>query len=286
MLNPILEREIKAKMRTWKTSMIILAYLIFIGLILMPFMVQNIMGSQGSSRFDPTVVTSIYDTLAIIQLIILMSIIPLFTATSISSERERQTLDLLLCTDFSPWKIIFGKMGAALAFVLLIIFTSMPFIGVTFLYGGISFLDLGKLILYYMSVGFALSSIGIFASVYYKKNITAIVMSYVILGSMIILPIIFVSILSMVGINGGHLGIFKIFFEEYGYEMWAIVFGANPGFGLLSLLKADIVNVLKLSRTSITFFRHIPTWAISCGYFAIYSSIFLLLAKHKLSKIK
>ena len=39
---------------------------------------------------------------------------PVFSAGSITSERERQTLDLLLTTTVSPWQILWGKLVAGL----------------------------------------------------------------------------------------------------------------------------------------------------------------------------
>jgi ABC-type transport system involved in multi-copper enzyme maturation permease subunit len=38
---------------------------------------------------------------------------PVFSAGAITSERERQTLDLLLTTTLSPWTIVLGKMMAS-----------------------------------------------------------------------------------------------------------------------------------------------------------------------------
>ncbi len=39
---------------------------------------------------------------------------PVFSASSVTSERERQTLDLLLTTIISPWQILWGKLVAGL----------------------------------------------------------------------------------------------------------------------------------------------------------------------------
>ncbi|MCA9187374.1 MAG: ABC transporter permease subunit, partial [Planctomycetales bacterium] len=39
---------------------------------------------------------------------------PVFSAGSVTSERERQTLDLLLCTTITPWQILWGKLIAGL----------------------------------------------------------------------------------------------------------------------------------------------------------------------------
>jgi hypothetical protein len=39
---------------------------------------------------------------------------PVFSAGSVTSERERQTLDLLLTTIITPWQILWGKLIAGL----------------------------------------------------------------------------------------------------------------------------------------------------------------------------
>ena len=45
---------------------------------------------------------------------------PVFSAGSVTSERERETLELLLCTTLSPWQILAGKLfsGLRISFVL------------------------------------------------------------------------------------------------------------------------------------------------------------------------
>ena len=39
---------------------------------------------------------------------------PVFSAGSVTSERERQTLDLLLTTSITPWQILWGKLLSGL----------------------------------------------------------------------------------------------------------------------------------------------------------------------------
>jgi ABC-2 type transport system permease protein len=103
-INPILERELKTRMRTVKTSMLLMVYLLIMSLIVVVFFLTN------QNNFNPKVAVSIYHVIATAQFIILMMMLPAISAVSISGERERQTLDLMLCTDISPWKIIFGKI--------------------------------------------------------------------------------------------------------------------------------------------------------------------------------
>ncbi len=284
MLNPILERELKTRMRTWKTPILLTVYLLLIGMILTLILLSsNVTYGYRSQGFDPSIISTVYDVLVIFQMILLMLIIPVFTATAISGERERQTLDLMLCTDISPWKILFGKISAALTFILLIIFASIPFISIIMLFGGVSIFDILKVVLYYMAAAFMLSTVGIFATTHFKRNITAIMMSYVILGFVYFIPVVLMIIISIVTQVANMQGL-NDFFEKYVYEIVAILFGANPGFGLLSLLNNDPFEIAYLMINRQTFLSHLPTWVISLVYFAIISSIALLLSKRKLSK--
>jgi ABC-type transport system involved in multi-copper enzyme maturation permease subunit len=284
MLNPILERELKTRMRTWKTPILLTVYLFLIGMILTLILLSsNVTYGYRAQGFDPSIISTVYDVLVIFQMILLMLIIPVFTATAISGERERQTLDLMLCTDISPWKILFGKISAALTFILLIIFASIPFISIIMLFGGVSIFDILKVVLYYMVAAFMLSTVGIFATTHFKRNITAIMMSYIILGLIYFIPIVLMIILSIVTQVANMHGL-KDFFETYIYEIVAILFGANPGFGLLSLLNNDPFELAYMMINRQTFLSHLPTWVISLVYFAIISSIALLLSKRKLSK--
>ncbi len=283
MLNPILERELKTRMRTWKTPILLTVYLGLIGLILTLVLLASgtVFGYDGYG-FDPSVIATVYDVLVIFQMALLMLIIPVFTATAISGERERQTLDLMLCTDISTWKILFGKISAALTFILLIIFASIPFISIIMLFGGVSMWDIFKTVLYYMAAAFMLSTVGIFATTHFKRNITAIMMSYVILGVIYFVPLILMIILAIVT-QLENMQWLSDFVEIYIYDISAILFGANPGFGLLSLLNNDFMDISYMINYQ-SLLSKVPTWTISLIYFTIISSVFLLLSKHKLSK--
>lgn len=288
MVNPILERELKTRMRTWKTSILLTVFLLIIGGVLLLFFIGSAASSAfGAYGFDPSIISTIYDFLAMTLMILLMLIIPVFTASAISGERERQTLDLLLCTDFSPWKIIFGKMSAALFFVLLLIITAIPFIGITLLFGGISIIDIMKLVLFYMAASVMLSSIGMFTTTHFKRNITSIIMSYVIFAAMLAIPG-FVMIGISIGDSYSRVRASNAipFLEKYAYELILFLFGANPAFGVASLMNNDLFNMSYLVNNSTTFARHIEPWVVSIGYFALFSTVFILLSKRKLGKLK
>ena len=67
-----------------------------------------------------------------------MFIVPAVTASSISGERERQTLDLMLTTRMSAGQIVGGKLLSALSTLLLLILSSFPAVAMVFVYGGIT----------------------------------------------------------------------------------------------------------------------------------------------------
>lgn len=295
MINPILERELKTRMRTWKTPILLLVYLAILGFVVaMAFLAEYSSYSYGVQGFDPTVVTGIYIAISLFQLGLLMFILPVFTATSISGERERQTLDLLLCTDISPWSIIFGKMSAALSFVLLMIVAAMPFTGVILLFGGVTLFDLIKIMLFYMATAFMVSSIGMFATTHFKKNISSIVMSYIIFGATMALPVVG---LIVVGIMSNAAGFydsaFATFMEEHIYDIMLLTFASNPYYGAVDLVTSsnfagDFMYMFSSGggSQSTSFFRHITPWMANGIYYVIISVIALLLSKRKLTKLK
>jgi ABC-type transport system involved in multi-copper enzyme maturation permease subunit len=109
---------------------------------------------------------------------------PVFSAGSITSERERQTLDLLLVTILSPWRILWGKLLSGLrvssvltSFLLLAIllacllmpyyWNNMPTIGGYFLTVGI--------------VCVTTASLAMFCSVLFQKTASSMMASYIVI---------------------------------------------------------------------------------------------------------
>ncbi len=295
MINPILERELKTRMRTWKTPILILVYLTMLGFVVaIAFLAEFTNYSYGISGFDPTVVTGIYIAISMFQLGLLLFIIPVFTATSITGERERQTFDLLLCTDISPWSIILGKMSAALSFVFLLIVAALPFTGVILLFGGVTLFDMFKVMLFYMATAIMISSIGMFCTTHFKKNISSIIVSYVIYGASLAIPAILIAvaaIISEMSYSSGGSAI-QQFMENYAYEIMLFTFGSNPFYGATDLLVSgsfvdNIFNIMGNGSTGGTsILGKITPWMANVIYYAIISTIALLLSRRKLTKLK
>lgn len=179
-LNPVIEKELKTKMRGWKSPALLTVYLGFLGLfIFFYFLTNNQLTNYGLSTFNPRVALSSYNTLATIQFMLILFITPAMTAGAISGERERQTLDLLLCTNLSSFSIITGKIFVSIAHVLLLITASLPILGMVFLFGGIGLTDLLLLFGFYLTTALMLGSMGIFFSSIFRKSSVSMVVSYI-----------------------------------------------------------------------------------------------------------
>ncbi|MGE4284141.1 MAG: ABC transporter permease [Clostridia bacterium] len=176
-INPVLEKEAKTKMRGWRAPALLSVYLLLLGGgAVLYFMLQNY--NRYAAGFEPRSALNVYTTLAMFQLGLLLFITPAITASAISGERERQTLDLLLCTRLSSWSIIFGKLMASLSHIVLLIVASIPVFSMVFLYGGLSPLDVATIFLFQIVTAFMLGSVGIFFSSIFKKTTVATIVSY------------------------------------------------------------------------------------------------------------
>lgn len=95
-----------------------------------------------------------YEFVTTIEFILLMFIVPAVTAASISGERERQTLELMLTTQMTASQVVIGKLMSALSTLLLLIVSSFPAVAMVFVYGGITWQDILSLLMCYITVAF------------------------------------------------------------------------------------------------------------------------------------
>jgi hypothetical protein len=88
---------------------------------------------QGALPFGRDMVVAALTALCVL----LAFMAPALTATSISEERERRTLDLLLCSRMRPVDLVLGKLAAGVVQGLLFVAASLPSVAFGWLYGGI-----------------------------------------------------------------------------------------------------------------------------------------------------
>lgn len=194
-LNPVLKKEMRMFERSVKIYWIVLLYnliLAAVALVIFFYMLNN---KKFTGSIEYSHIIQIYCIMAYIQFGMLMLIIPGITASSISGERERQTLDILLSTKLTPYQIIIGKLQSSLTIVLLLSITSLPIVSLVFVFGGVKLIDLAVLILLLTIEGLFVGSLGIFFSALFKKTTSATILTYtslivVLVGSFMVVMVI------------------------------------------------------------------------------------------------
>src|SRR5262245_46421340 len=108
-----------------------------------------------------------------VQLGLICLTAPTFSASAISSEREQQTLDLLVISLARPSTILFGKVGAALSYLLLTLFGSLPLVSLTYALGGVSLRDIAIAYLVMLVAGITFCSLSFLWSTLIRRSVLA-----------------------------------------------------------------------------------------------------------------
>ena len=134
-INPVFKKELKLSVRSARLPVVMLIYnsvLAFISLLIFYTIIGN---AQWSGLMDFTSVILLYIVVISIEGVLLAFIIPALTASTISGERERQTLDILLTTRMTPFGIISGKLMSSVSMIVLLVISSIPVISIVFIFG-------------------------------------------------------------------------------------------------------------------------------------------------------
>lgn len=232
-INPVLLKELKVKMRSWKAAILIGVYNLV--LTLLTIFITKISMDDYSLIIDNSVILGIYTFMTVMQFGLITLISPALTAGAIAGEREKQTLDILLSTTMKHRSIIVGKLLASLSHILLLVFSSLPTFSIIFLYGAIGFKELLQLFLFYLVTALTFGCIGIFFSTFFKKSTAANVLSYAVIV-FLFLGTILISIFYL------YLVVLPVTGNSYSGTFW--LFYCNPGIALVSLLASQFAEGL------------------------------------------
>ncbi|MBW7473203.1 ABC transporter permease [Paenibacillus oenotherae] len=179
LINPVLDKEFRLRMRTSRAMWALFFYLFVIGAMTFGFIyIMTVMPSGSSNSFDPSQSRLMFYFICVVQLGLVAFMAPGLTAGVISGEREKQTLNLLLTTQQSSTTIILSKLFSSLSFMLLLVISTLPVYSVVFLYGGISPKQLLLVFLFFTFVMVVLGSLGILFSTLFKRTMVSVIVTY------------------------------------------------------------------------------------------------------------
>lgn len=177
-LNPIVKKDVRVQSRSMKICWGVFAYELILALVFFLAMVVIRQNSRYSTDNVYSAMVWLYPVLAVTQIVILGVVVPVRTASSISGEKERQTFDIMMTTDMTPFAIIIGKVMTAIVQSMLFVFASMPIMALSFIIGGMSWSYLFWFLGIALLASFFAASIGILCSSLCKKSISAVIMTY------------------------------------------------------------------------------------------------------------
>ncbi|HET9435536.1 MAG TPA: ABC transporter permease [Candidatus Limnocylindrales bacterium] len=136
-------KELRGRMRGKRAFISVTIYVLIVAGF--AWMVGQILenNARNNFAFDPTYQSAsigrgIFTALMFLQTLMVLVLAPASTAGTISSEREKQTLDLLAVTPISSVAIVVGKLLSALTWVFVLILASIPVTALVFVYGGVA----------------------------------------------------------------------------------------------------------------------------------------------------
>ena len=190
-LNPIVEKELRSRMRSGRASLLIslyLATLAVVGWFSYVIVSRQAAGGLSGGQLSVHVGTTVFRALSIWELILILFIAPALTAGAIAGERERQTLDLLLCTRVRPSSIVVGKLVASLLFALLLLLASVPVFSVVFLFGGVELSQVIGVAAVLGITAIVIGSIGLLFSTAMRRPMGATVVASIVAFLYIVVP--------------------------------------------------------------------------------------------------
>lgn len=180
--NPVYKREMRVSSRSVRLAVVLLLFNGILALVALLNMYSTLAQVRLTAEVQYTSFLDLYLFVAVLEFAMLLVIMPAITAGSISGERERQTLDLMLASRMEPWEIVMGKLSAAFGTMGLLIVSSFPILAMVFVYGGVTMRDVGLLLISYVAAALFVGSLGLFSSSLCRRTTTATVIAYSILG--------------------------------------------------------------------------------------------------------
>lgn len=253
-INPILKKEMMVGSRSMKMSWAIMAICgILTAIVVFVLIITNLASSYAGYSYNSLIV--LFPVLGCTECGLLSLMIPVITSASISGEREKQTLDIMLTTPLSPMSIVKGKLMSAMMIVMMYMIASVPVMAIAFVLGGLSWWNLIGLFIMLIYLGIYVGSVGIFCSSVVKKSIAATILTIVIgIGILVGTALFFgigVSIIEAYNLTTGNM----ISGSHYGLMMIFLINPYSPIFDFMvrAMTNSSIYEMVEMGNSNIIY---------------------------------
>ena len=186
--NPVLRRELVASLRTYKSFILQFLFVGSLAALVLFGWEDHAEGFKHSEQ--KRLAETLFRLFAYGSLVMIAVLAPAFSAGSLTLEKERRTLDLLLTTPLPPRAIVSGKLLASLAYLVLLIISTLPVLSVCFLLPGLDPSSVPALYLILTTVALTFGMIGLTASALLDRTQASLAVTY-----LVVLPLALILLL-------------------------------------------------------------------------------------------
>ena len=284
-INPIFLREMRLRVRNSKFGISIFCFnLIMIIITLFAFEMK--FNVNINENIDYSGVYDLFNIMVSIETLMVIFMVPSLTSISISSEREKQTLDILLSTGVNSYSIIIAKLAESISVIFIYVMSSLPIIALVFTIGGITGIMLFKFIIEIFVTSVFFGSLGVLSSVITKKNMTSVILTFAFVFFFCLISFgIIIGVDMLNSFFGGGSGFFHFLTEYTSY-----ILTLNPIFDLIIVLSGQNYNnrlfefFMKYVNVSETALNNWMTISVSVRLF--FSAIIIIISQRQLKVVK
>ena len=281
-LNPIVKKDLQVTVRSMRISWGLFAYeaVLAVTFLLALLVIQETSSYMSGGNIYSNLVY-LFPVIAVVQVCIVALYVPIITASSISGEKERQTFDIMLTTCMSPFSIVFGKVVSAVLRILFFVVASTPIMALSFVVGGLGWINLLYYLLALILFSVFSGSIGILSSSFCRKSVAAVLLSFVmyfVIFFMTFLPMIYRTFFGRGRYGESMLPLLLnpiMFFEEFFMQMMTGESTYGMEYGSFTRNEVGLVTYL-LARGKVWMF-------VSAGCILLLSFLLMAFAAWKIN---
>lgn len=216
--------ELAAKKRTYVIRVAYAAILFWIGLAALSdyLLNMNLTGDRlalmGSGRV-------LFSRLLVAQMAAVHIFMPALACAAITTEKERNTLGLLLLTRLGPWRILFEKLFSRLLPMLTCLLLSVPILALSYTLGGLTLRSfvIGTWLL--LATCIQVACLTLMCSAFFRSTVAAFIASY---AAQILMFFAALMIDGSIGLRYGMLRQFPTMEAVSGYFLWETYGSSTP----------------------------------------------------------
>jgi len=195
--NPMIVKELRQRLRERRSWLVPVLYLLVLSgaAAYAYFVTIDVTVTRSVEVQGADIGTVIFLTVVFTQLGVLLILAPVFSAGSVTIEKEQRTLAGLLTSLLSVPQIWWGKFVTALLYLFLLLFSALPVLALALAFGGVDPLDLFLSVAATILVLASISTIGLWCSSVFRRSVHSTASCYAIVLVMTIVSAVVAAIM-------------------------------------------------------------------------------------------